>query len=233
MKTVQRLPRSTGALALDARHRRRRCTSMFIETAKRLDEASRSPTEQASLSMMCSITPSLTRRHFMSWPPMSRMNSTPGRNCLGAAQVCNGLDLAGIGLEGLDEQCLAVARGSHVADSAAGGACGRTKSRHDDLAAVPRMSPLLLPYQVCSSSTVLAHERRPSCVVEPASMPMNTRPRVAVEACPWGRPSVSWRPLNSAKSSFALAKSGSRRSTSAALRCRPGHGDGPDELRRT
>ena len=36
------------------------------------------PEEQASLSMMCSMTPLRTWRHFMSWPPMSRMNSTPG-----------------------------------------------------------------------------------------------------------------------------------------------------------
>ena len=36
------------------------------------------PDEQASFSMIWSMTPSFTRKHFMSWPPMSRMNSTPG-----------------------------------------------------------------------------------------------------------------------------------------------------------
>ena len=51
---------------------------------------------------------------------------------LGAAQVRDGLDLAGIGLEGLDEQCLAVARGGHVADGAAGGDVV-VEIGHDDL----------------------------------------------------------------------------------------------------
>ena len=80
IKTVQRLPRSTGALAWMAASANAR-TSMFMDTAK-LSIKLPQPDEQASLSMMCSITPSFTRRHFMSWPPMSRMNSTPGRNAL-------------------------------------------------------------------------------------------------------------------------------------------------------
>ena len=79
-----------------------------------------------------------------------------GQECLGAAQVRDGLDLAGIGLESLDEQRLAVARGGHVAD----GAAGRdvvVEIGHDDLGraqdvavvvAVPGMQQL----------TVLAHE---------------------------------------------------------------------------
>ena len=80
MKTVQRLPRSTGLLARVAA-----CanswTDMFMDTAK-LSMKLPQPEEQASLSMMCSMTPSLTCRHFMSWPPMSRMNSTPGTKAL-------------------------------------------------------------------------------------------------------------------------------------------------------
>ena len=55
-----------------------------------------------------------------------------GQECLGAAQVRNGLDLAGVGLEGLDEQRLAVARGGHVADGAARGDVV-VEIGHDDL----------------------------------------------------------------------------------------------------
>ncbi len=40
---------------------------------------------------------------------------------LGAAQVRDGLDLAGVRAQGLDEDLLAVAGGGHVADRAAGG----------------------------------------------------------------------------------------------------------------
>jgi hypothetical protein len=60
------------------------------------------PDEQASLSMMCSMTPFLTRMHFMSWPPMSRMNSTSGSSSLRAAQVRDGLDLAGVAGQALE-----------------------------------------------------------------------------------------------------------------------------------
>ena len=55
-----------------------------------------------------------------------------GQERLGAAQVRDSLDLAGVGLEGLDEQRLAVARGGHVADSAAGGDVV-VEIGHDDL----------------------------------------------------------------------------------------------------
>ena len=55
-----------------------------------------------------------------------------GQERLGAAQVRNGLDLAGIGLEGLDEQRLTVARGGHVADGAARGDVV-VEIGHDDL----------------------------------------------------------------------------------------------------
>ena len=80
-----------------------------------------------------------------------------GQERLGAAQVRDGLDLAGIGLEGLDEQRLAVARGGHVADGAASGDVV-VEIGHDDLGraqdvtvvvAVPGMQQL----------AVLAHER--------------------------------------------------------------------------
>ena len=51
---------------------------------------------------------------------------------LGAAQMRDGLDLARVGLEGLDEQRLAIARGGHVADGAAGGDVV-VEIGHDDL----------------------------------------------------------------------------------------------------
>ena len=76
MNTVQRLPRSTGLAAVSAAAANS-CTVMPMESAKALMNEPQ-PLEQASLSIMCSMTPSLTRRHFMSWPPTSRMNSTPG-----------------------------------------------------------------------------------------------------------------------------------------------------------
>ena len=80
MKTVQRLPRSTGCSAVSAAAAKS-CTVMPMESAKALMNEPQ-PEEQASLSMMCSMTPFFTRRHFMSWPPTSRMNSTPGSTSL-------------------------------------------------------------------------------------------------------------------------------------------------------
>ena len=55
-----------------------------------------------------------------------------GQERLGAAQVRDGLDLAGVGLESLDEQRLTVARGGHVADGAARGDVV-VEIGHDDL----------------------------------------------------------------------------------------------------
>ena len=80
MKTVQREPRSTGLVACTAALANS-WTLMFMDTAKDSMKEPQ-PEEQASLSMMCSMTPSLTCRHFMSWPPMSRMNSTSGMKAL-------------------------------------------------------------------------------------------------------------------------------------------------------
>ena len=80
-----------------------------------------------------------------------------GQERLGAAQMRDGLNLAGVGLEGLDEQRLAIARGGHVTDGAADGNVV-VEIGHDDLGraqdvavvvAVPGMQQL----------AVLAHER--------------------------------------------------------------------------
>ena len=80
-----------------------------------------------------------------------------GQECLGAAQVRNGLDLAGIGLEGLDEQRLAVARGGHVADGAAGGDVV-VEIGHDDLGRAQDVAVVVAVPGV-QQLAVLAHER--------------------------------------------------------------------------
>ena len=80
-----------------------------------------------------------------------------GQECLGAAQVRNGLNLAGIGLEGLDEQRLAVARGGHVADGAAGGDVV-VEIGHDDLGRAQDVAVVVAVPGV-QQLAVLAHER--------------------------------------------------------------------------
>ena len=80
-----------------------------------------------------------------------------GQECLGAAQVRNGLDLAGVGLEGLDEQRLAVARGGHVADGAAGGDV-IVEIGHDDLGRAQDVAVVVAVPSV-QQLAILAHER--------------------------------------------------------------------------
>ena len=80
-----------------------------------------------------------------------------GQECLGAAQVRNGLDLAGVGLEGLDEQRLAVARGGHVADGAAGGDMV-VEIGHDDLGRAQDVA-VVVAIPGMQQLAVLAHER--------------------------------------------------------------------------
>ena len=80
-----------------------------------------------------------------------------GQECLGAAQVRDGLDLAGVGLEGLDEQRLAVTRGGHVADGAAGGDVV-VEIGHDDLGRAQDVAVVVAVPGV-QQLAVLAHER--------------------------------------------------------------------------
>ena len=80
-----------------------------------------------------------------------------GQECLGAAQVRDGLDLAGVGLEGLDEQRLAVARGGHVADGAARGDVV-VEIGHDDLGRAQDVAVVVAVPGV-QQLTILAHER--------------------------------------------------------------------------
>ena len=80
-----------------------------------------------------------------------------GQKRLGAAQVRDGLNFAGIGLEGLDEQRLAVARGGHVADGAAGGDV-IVEIGHDDLGRAQDVAVVVAVPSV-QQLAVLAHER--------------------------------------------------------------------------
>ena len=73
------------------------------------DEAEPQPEEHASFSMMWSITPSFTRRHFMSWPPMSENELDARQHFLSAAQVRDRFDFARVNAQGLQQQRFAVA----------------------------------------------------------------------------------------------------------------------------
>ena len=80
-----------------------------------------------------------------------------GQERLGAAQVRDGLDFARVGLERLDKQRLAVARGSHVADGATGGNVV-VEIGHDDLGRAQDVAVVVAVPGV-QQLTVLAHER--------------------------------------------------------------------------
>ena len=80
-----------------------------------------------------------------------------GQERLGAAQVRDGLDLAGVGLEGLDEQRLAIARGGHVADGATSGDVV-VEIGHDDLGRAQDVAVVVAVPGV-QQLAVLAHKR--------------------------------------------------------------------------
>ena len=78
MKTVHLVPRSTGFFENKAS-----CANAFVSRFTDFAYVSRKephPAEHASFSIMLYMAPSLIFMHFMSWPPMSSMKSTPGRN---------------------------------------------------------------------------------------------------------------------------------------------------------
>ena len=75
----------------------------------------------------------------------------------GATQVRHGLDLAGVGLERLDEQRLAITGGGHVADGAAGGDVV-VEIGHDDLGRAQDVAVVVAVPGV-QQLAVLAHER--------------------------------------------------------------------------
>ncbi len=65
------------------------------------------PAEQASFSMMCSMTPSLKPADFMSWPPIS---VNVWNKCLSTAQVSSSLNLAECRPESLNQDALTTNR---------------------------------------------------------------------------------------------------------------------------
>ena len=81
-----------------------------------------------------------------------------GHEGLGAAEVGHGLDLAGVGLEGLDEQGLAVAGGGHVAD---GHALGKSVVEvvHDDAGGAEHVA-VVVAVPGAQELAVLAHHGR-------------------------------------------------------------------------
>ena len=93
--------------------------------------------------------------HVLAADVQNELNA--GQERLGAAQVRNGLDLAGVGLEGLDEQRLAIARGGHVADGAAGGDVV-VEIGHDDLGRTQDVAVVVAVPGV-QQLAVLAHKR--------------------------------------------------------------------------
>ena len=80
-----------------------------------------------------------------------------GQERLGAAQVRDGLDLAGVGLERLDEQRLAITGGGHVADGTAGGDM-IVEIGHDDLGRAQDVT-VIVAVPGMQQLAVLAHER--------------------------------------------------------------------------
>ena len=80
-----------------------------------------------------------------------------GQECLGTAQVRNGLDFARVGLEGLDKQRLAITGGGHMADGAAGGDVV-VEIGHDDLGRAQDVAVVVAVPSV-QQLAVLAHER--------------------------------------------------------------------------
>ena len=77
MNTVQRVPRSTGFFANKA-SAANALVSRFTDLAY-VSRKDPQPEEHASFSMILYIAPSFIFMHFMSWPPISSMKSTPGR----------------------------------------------------------------------------------------------------------------------------------------------------------
>ncbi len=78
-----------------------------------------------------------------------------GHERLGTAKVGHGLDLAGVGLEGLDEQGLAVAGGGHVADGRALGQCV-VEVVHDDAGGAEHVA-VVVAVPGAQELAVLAH----------------------------------------------------------------------------
>ena len=85
MKTVQRVPRSTGCA--DERAVLANASTVIPSDCEKLLIKEPQPEEQASFNLIESITPSLTVKLFISWPPMSMTKVTPGWK-VSAARKC-------------------------------------------------------------------------------------------------------------------------------------------------
>ena len=82
MKTVQRLPRSTGACEANPTFAKLRTSVPIVEAKVCKNEPQ--PDEQASLTEIESTAPLRIFRNFMSWPPMSITLVTPGQTSAAA-----------------------------------------------------------------------------------------------------------------------------------------------------
>ena len=87
MKTVQRVPRSTGAF--DSIAMAANSPAVMLSPCAKFSMKEPHPAEQASLSVMLPMLPSLTKKHFMSCPPMSMTNVTSGQNSCAARRWAN------------------------------------------------------------------------------------------------------------------------------------------------
>lgn len=76
MNTVQREPRSTGCVEFSAACVN--CSMVRPIDCAKVCRNEPQPEEQASLTAIESMTPSVMARYFMSWPPMSMTAVTPG-----------------------------------------------------------------------------------------------------------------------------------------------------------
>ena len=87
IKTVQRVPRSTGALDFTASAAN--SAGVMCSPSAKFWMNEPQPAEHASLSVMLPMLPSLTKKHFISWPPMSSTNVTLGQNSCAARRCAN------------------------------------------------------------------------------------------------------------------------------------------------
>ena len=171
MNTVQRVPRSTGCFGSTGPASAKACASMSRFSAKVWMKEPQ-PDEQASFSMMLSITPLLIRRHFMSWPPISMMKFTSGRKA-GGPVVRHRLDLALVGAQGCLDQFLSVPGDAGPPDPRPLGQRGADPPAI--LTAAVTGSPASDPYV---ENTIRPSRSRTTdlIVVDPASTPRNTSP---------------------------------------------------------
>ena len=77
IKTVHLDPRSTGAFENKASFAK--SSTFILRDFAKLSINEPHPDEHASFNNILSIAPFFIFRHFISWPPISKMKSTPGK----------------------------------------------------------------------------------------------------------------------------------------------------------